>query len=83
MLRFKNLGEVCHAYFPAGHPESVEVVAGGILEVPGELIEEIADAYLVRESEDQVRAWPKERWQQDVPAPRKPSPGKPGAPLAE
>lgn len=84
MIRFKNLGAACHAFYPAGHTDSVEVDAGGLLEVGGELTEELADAYLVSDG-GIVRAWPKARWQLVVPEPRKAVKDKrePEAPAAE
>lgn len=71
MLRLKNLGETVHAYFPAGHAESVEVAEGGLIEIRGEVVEELADAYVVNHGDGLVRAWPKARWQLEVTASRK------------
>lgn len=61
MARLKNVGEPVHVYAPPGGAHSLFVDAGQIVEVPGEITGEVADAYLIGAGDD-VRAWPKGQW---------------------
>lgn len=62
-VRLKNIGEDdVDLYHPAGHPSSLLVKAGAVVEVVGALAEDQSeDAHLIGEG-DAVRAWPKSRW---------------------
>lgn len=73
MLRFKNLLANCHVYHPSGHPNSVLVTEGQVVEVAGEVVAEHDDCWVVAMDGD-TRAWPKTNWELE-PAP-KPSPKK-------
>ena len=62
MTKFVNKGEGVDHYYPGGHPDSLRVEAGQVVDV-GELnVEELDDCYLVGEG-DSLRAWPKSRWE--------------------
>lgn len=67
-VRLKNVGSAVDLYRPAGDPQSLPVDAGQVVEVPGEISGELADAYLIGEG-DQARAWPMAQWELDKPAP--------------
>ncbi|MEU8270828.1 hypothetical protein AB0B89_27180 [Sphaerisporangium sp. NPDC049002] len=59
MARFKNKsGDELHI----GRADGRRVDAGEVIEVDGELTEEIDDAYIVGKGDDE-RAWPKETWE--------------------
>lgn len=62
-VRLKNTGDAVDQYHPAGHAASLHVDGGEVIEVPGDLVEELDDAYLIGAGPDDVRAWPKARWQ--------------------
>lgn len=58
MARFKNIsGDELHLNRPEGPP----IKPDQIVEVDGEVTEEIEDAYIVGSGED-ARAWPKATW---------------------
>jgi DNA-binding transcriptional regulator/RsmH inhibitor MraZ len=61
VARLKNTGDPMHVYAPPGAPNSLFVDAGQIIEVPGEITDELDDAYLVGTGDDQ-RAWSKAQW---------------------
>ncbi|MCX3064205.1 hypothetical protein [Streptomyces beihaiensis] len=60
-VRLRNLLGPVHLYAPPDSPTSLPVDAGQVVTVAGPL-EEADDAYLCGEG-DQVRAFPKSRWQ--------------------
>lgn len=68
-VRLKNVGPAVDLYRPAGDARSLRVEEGQVVETPGELAGEIDDAYLIGEGDD-VRAWPKTRWELDAPKQR-------------
>ena len=71
MTKFVNKGEGIDHYYPGGHPDSLRVDAGQVVDVGDLKVEELDDCYLVGEGDD-VRAWPKTRWeQQGTPASRR------------
>jgi hypothetical protein len=61
MTKFVNNGGEVDLYFPAGHPESLHVEAGQVVDLADLKVEDGGDCWLVGEG-DNVRAWPKERW---------------------
>lgn len=67
MAKFVNTGEAVDHYYPAGNSESLFVDAGQVVDVGDLPYEEREDCYLVGEG-DNVRAWPKSRWELQVPA---------------
>jgi hypothetical protein len=78
MPRFRNLGAAAHVYRQAGHPESLFVDAGQIVDAPGQVSEEKADAYVVGVGDD-ARAWPKALWELVVDTPAVTSTAAPAA----
>jgi hypothetical protein len=68
MTKFVNKGESVDHYFPGGHPDSLHVEANQVVDVGDMSVEELDDCYLVGEG-DNVRAWPKSRWEMQA-APR-------------
>lgn len=72
MAKFKNVGDACHMYRPAGHSESLLVDKDQVVDVFGEVSSEIEDAYIVGEG-DRALAFPKSRWLlvTDPPKPRR------------
>lgn len=62
MAKFKNQLDRCDLYAPAGHPDSCQVDAGQVVEIPGVVSAETEDAYILGEG-DKARALPKSRWQ--------------------
>lgn len=62
MTKFVNNGSPIELYFPAGHPDSLTVDSGQVVDVGDLKVEEGDDCWLVGEGDD-VRAWPKERWE--------------------
>lgn len=62
MARLKNIGPEVHVYSPGGFPSSILVDTDQIVEVPGEITDEVVDAYIVGEN-GAARAWPKAQWQ--------------------
>lgn len=67
MVKLKNLGEAVHVYRPAGDANSLLVEHDQVLEAPGEITEELDDAYIVGAGDD-VRAYPKAQWELVKPA---------------
>lgn len=61
MTKLVNNGDAVDLYFPAGHPDTLEVGAGQVVDLGEVKVEEGDDCWLVGEG-DNVRAWPKERW---------------------
>ncbi|MYR84086.1 hypothetical protein GTY41_03785 [Streptomyces sp. SID685] len=64
-VRLRNLGEAVHLYAPPDSPSSLAVDAGQVVTVAGPM-KEIDDAYICGEGDD-ARAFPKSRWEVDVP----------------
>lgn len=62
MTKFVNAGPDTDLYFPAGHPDSLFVEAGQLVDLGDLKVEDGGDCWLVGEG-DNVRAWSKERWQ--------------------
>lgn len=62
MAKFVNTGEDVDHYFPGGHPDTLRVENGQVVDVGDATVVEHADCYLVGDGDD-VRAWPKSRWQ--------------------
>jgi len=62
MTKFVNTGGDIDLYFPAGHPDSLAVEAGQVVDLGDLKVEDGGDCWLVGE-DDNVRAWAKERWQ--------------------
>lgn len=62
MTKFVNVGNDIDLYFPAGHPDSLAVEAGQVVDLGDLKVEDGGDCWLVGEGGD-VRAWPKERWE--------------------
>lgn len=70
MARFKNVsGWELAIYAPSGQADSFAVPADGFVEVPGEVVEEGEDHYVVQAGEDENsrRAWAKANWQVTQP----------------
>lgn len=61
MTKFVNTGGDIDLYFPAGHPDSLFVEAGQVVDLGDLKVDEGDDCWLVGEG-DEVRAWPKSRW---------------------
>jgi hypothetical protein len=62
MAKFVNVGGDADHYFPAGHGDSLPVASGQLVDVGDVNVEEMDDCYLVGEGDD-LRAWPKSRWE--------------------
>lgn len=62
MAKFVNLGDDVEHYFPAGHGDSLPVLAGQLVDVGDANVEEQDDCYVVGTG-DAARAWPKSRWE--------------------
>lgn len=62
MTKFVNAGPDTDLYFPAGHPDSLLVEAGQLVDLGDLKVEDGGDCWLVGEG-DNVRAWSKDRWQ--------------------
>ena len=62
MTKFVNRGGPVDHYFPAGHTDSLYVENGQVVDVGEANVEEQEDCYLVGDGDD-VRAWPKSRWE--------------------
>jgi hypothetical protein len=62
MTKFVNAGADTDLYFPAGHPDSLFVEAGQLVDLGDLKVEDGGDCWLVGEG-DNVRAWSKDRWQ--------------------
>ncbi len=62
MTKFVNTGDDIDLYFPAGHSDSLQVEAGQVVDLGDLKVEEGDDCWLVGEG-DNVRAWPKGRWE--------------------
>lgn len=62
MTKFVNAGDDVDLYFPAGHPDSLFVEAGQVVDLGDLKVEDGGDCWLVGEDVN-VRAWPKDRWQ--------------------
>ncbi len=62
MTKFVNTGDAIDLYFPAGHSDSLQVEAGQVVDLGDMKVEEGDDCWLVGEG-DNVRAWPKDRWE--------------------
>jgi hypothetical protein len=62
MTKFVNNGDAIDLYFPAGHPESLQVESGQVVDLGDLKVEEGDDCWLVGEG-DEVRAWSKDRWE--------------------
>ncbi len=73
MARLKNTGDPVHVYAPEGDQRSLLVDTDQIVEVPGEVTEELDDAYIVGHGDD-ARAWPKSRWAATSKADHHPTP---------
>lgn len=59
MARFKNVsGDDRHV----GRPDGPVVKAGDVVNVDGEVSEELDDAYIVGDGDD-ARSWPKSTWE--------------------
>lgn len=73
MTKFVNTGDAIDLYFPAGHPESLNVEAGQVVDLADLKVEDGGDCWLVGEG-DEVRAWSKDRWEKQgdrkQPAPK-------------
>lgn len=71
MVKFKNVGDECSVYAPAGSAHALLVDHGDVVQAAGDLAADGDDAYLV-EHNGEVRAWPKARWElvQDKPKPK-------------
>jgi hypothetical protein len=65
MTKFVNTGEAVEHYHPGGHENSLHVEQGQVVDVGDANVEEQDDCYLVGSGDD-VRAWPKSRWQMQV-----------------
>jgi hypothetical protein len=65
MAKFVNTGETVDHYFPGGHPDTLRVESGQVVDVGDVSVVEHGDCYLVGDG-DNVRAWPKSRWQLQV-----------------
>jgi hypothetical protein len=65
MAKFVNTGEAVEHYFPGGHPDTLRVENGQVVDVGEVAVAEHEDYFLVGEGDD-VRAWPKSRWQLQV-----------------
>lgn len=59
MAKFRNISGVDRNL---GRINGLPVKAGDVAVTPGEVTEELPDAYIVGAG-DQARAWPKETWQ--------------------
>ncbi len=61
MAKFVNNGPDTDHYFPGGHPESLHVKNGQVVDVGDVDFDEQDDCYIVGTGDD-ARAWPKSRW---------------------
>lgn len=62
MTKFVNTGDDIDLYFPAGHPDSLPVESGQVVDLGDLKVEDGGDCWLVGEG-DNVRAWSKDRWE--------------------
>ena len=62
MTKLVNTGAALDLYFPEGHPDSLFVEAGQVVDLGDLNVEDGGDCWLVGEG-DNVRAWSKDRWQ--------------------
>lgn len=62
MTKFLNTGDAIDLYFPAGHPDTLQVGEGQTVDLGDLKVEEGDDCWLVGEG-DNVRAWSKARWE--------------------
>ncbi len=69
MTKFVNTGADVDLYFPEGHPDSLPVKAGQIVDIGDLQVEDGGDCWLVGEG-DNVRAWSKDRWQRQGGRPK-------------
>lgn len=61
MTKLVNTGDAIDLYFPEGHPDSLPVDAGQVVDLGDLKVEDGGDCWLVGEGDNQ-RAWPKARW---------------------
>lgn len=61
MLKFKNVGADVFAFKRADLGGTL-VASGDVVEVAGDLTEELTDGYVVGEG-DHARVWPKAQWE--------------------
>lgn len=57
-----NNGAAVDVYTAAGHPDSLHVEPGQTVTVPGDVLNELGDAYLIGTG-GKALLWPKDRWQ--------------------
>jgi hypothetical protein len=62
-----NIGAPVHLFKPAGDPDELLVEHGQVVEVPGVVVAELDDAYVIGDG-DNARAWPMAQWELEKPA---------------
>lgn len=61
MTKFVNTGDAIDLYFPAGHPDTLEVGPGQVVDLGDLKVVEGDDCWIV--GDEDPRAWSKDRWE--------------------
>lgn len=73
MTKFVNKGDEIDHYFPSGHPDSLRVATGQVVDVGDLKVVDAGDCFLVGDGDD-VRAWAKSRWEKQGSSQKTPAP---------